>query len=250
METPSPATLITGASSGIGRAAAVRLSRDRALILHGRSEERLEETRQLCADSNRHALWTCDLREPAQAAASLAALLAGQRKVEAFVHCAGMVSPLPVRSVDSEALQETLNVNFIAAAAIVHTLLKRAVNGRALRDIVFVSSIFSRFGARGHSAYCASKAALDGWMRALAVELAPAIRVNSILPGAVPTPMAREGLDNVEIASRLDRDYPLGLGSTDDIAGMLDFLLSPHSRWMTGQQITIDGGRTVNMSLT
>jgi NAD(P)-dependent dehydrogenase (short-subunit alcohol dehydrogenase family) len=246
----APYTLVTGASSGLGRSTAVRLSRERNLILHGRNPERLEETLGMCLNRDRHIVWAFDLKNPGELAGSLTPLLAASaRSVKAFVHCAGMVTVLPMRSVDYRVAHEIMNVNFFSAAEIVHTLLKKKVNGRALTDILFVSSIWSRFGARAHSAYCASKAALDGLMRALAVELAPAIRVNSILPGAIQTPMAAQGLADPSTAEKLEQDYPMGIGRPDDIADVIEFVLSDRARWLTGQEIVIDGGRTVNMSL-
>ena len=252
-ESQSRFTLITGASSGIGRATAVRLSGERALILHGRDIARLEQTRGLCAQAGRHVLWPFDLSNTSGISDSLANLISisGGGGVEVFVHCAGTVGLLPMRSTDFMAMQAVMNVNFLSAASIVHLLLKKKINaGGSLANIVFISSIFSSFGARGHAAYCASKAALDGLMRALAVELAPAIRVNSILPGAVPSPMAAEAFSDPSIAAKLQKDYPLGTGQTADIAGAVEFLLSSNSRWMTGQQLTVDGGRTANMSMT
>jgi NAD(P)-dependent dehydrogenase (short-subunit alcohol dehydrogenase family) len=244
-------TLVTGASSGLGRSAAVRLSRERNLILHGRNRERLEETLRMCLHPERHVVWEFDLKHPGELAGSLTPLLAASgRAVESFVHCAGMVTALPMRSVDYSVAQEIMNVNFFSAAEIVHVLLKRKVNGQRLTDILFISSIWSRFGARAHSAYCASKAALDGLMRALALELAPGIRVNSILPGAIRTSMAAEAFADPIIVDKLNRDYPLGLGKPDDIADAIEFVLSQKARWLTGQEIVIDGGRTVNMSLT
>ncbi len=243
-------TLVTGASSGLGRSAAVRLSRERNLILHGRNRERLQETLRMCLNPERHVVWAFDLKHPGELADSLTPLLAASgRAVESFVHCAGMATVLPMRSVDYSVAQEIMNVNFFSAAEIVHVLLKRKVNSQRLTSILFVSSIFSRFGARAHSAYCASKAALDGLMRALAVELAPAIRVNSILPGAIQTSMADQAFADAAIVDKLNRDYPLGLGDSADIADAIEFVLSQKARWLTGQQIVIDGGRTVNMSL-
>jgi NAD(P)-dependent dehydrogenase (short-subunit alcohol dehydrogenase family) len=247
---PALYTLVTGASSGLGRCAAVRLSGEHNLILHGRSPDRLAETLAMCHHPERHIVWPFDLKSPGELAASLAGLLAGSgRAVEAFVHCAGMVTVLPMRSVDYRTAQEIMNVNFFSAAEIVHLLLKKKVNNQRLTNILFISSIWSRFGARGHSAYCASKAALDGLMRALAVELAPAVRVNSILPGAIRTSMAAEGFDDPSIVETLQRDYPMGTGLPEDIADAIECVLSGKARWLTGQEIVVDGGRTVNMSL-
>src|SRR5689334_14687245 len=166
-------TLITGTSSGIGRAVATRLSNRRALILHGRDEKRLAETRGMCVNPEQHLTWRLDFKEVGQIAASLTGLIAGGATIEAFVHCAGMATVLPARSIDYRVAQESLNVNFLSAVEIMQVLLKKKINHQRLASVVFISSIYSAFGARGHGAYCASKAALDGYMRALAVELAP-----------------------------------------------------------------------------
>jgi NAD(P)-dependent dehydrogenase (short-subunit alcohol dehydrogenase family) len=247
---PTLYTLITGASAGLGRAIAVRLSQERRLILHGRDPVRLEETRRLCNAADAHVTWVFDLEQVSELAASLGPLLAGSgRAVSAFVHCAGMVTVLPMRSLDYRAAQKIMNVNFLSAVEITNLLLKKKTNGPHLGNILFVSSIWSQFGARAHSAYCASKAALDGLMRALAVELAPAVRVNSILPGAIETSMAARAFDDPVILDRLRQDYPMGLGRPEDIADSIEFILSAKARWLTGQQVVVDGGRTVNMSL-
>ena len=251
MNPPSSYTLVTGASSGIGIAIAQRLSPSRRLILHGRDLARLEGTRTACAQPESHLLWTCDFRQVANVAASLTERMAGQGLgVEGLVHCAGMAHVLPARSASLEAVLESLNVNYVAAQQIISTLIKKRANPVPLRSVVVISSIWSQFGARGHSLYCASKAALDGMVRALALELAPEVRINSVLPGAVQTPMAEAALADPAIAGQLRRTYPLGIGQPGDIAGAVEFLLSTDARWITGQSFVVDGGRTVNMSHT
>ena len=242
-------TLVTGASSGIGKAIAICLSKERKIILGGRDVSRLEETRRECIDSTRHVIWPYDLKYVDDLAESLKNLLEErQGAVVDFIHCAGMVTVLPMRTLSHKYFQEIMTVNFFSAAEIITVLLKKKINNHQLRSVVFISSIWSKFGARGHSAYCASKGALDAMMKALSVELAPEIRVNSILPGAIQTSMA-EGFNDPQICSNLERDYPLGVGSADDIAHMVEFLVSDKAKWITGQQIIIDGGRTANMSL-
>ena len=242
-------TLVTGASSGIGRDTAVRLSATRALVVHGRDASRLEETLSLCEHRERHVAWAADLREVDRLEASLEALLqTHQLGIDAFVHCAGTLGILPLRTLDPKAVRETIDVNFSSAFEILRQLTRRKVNEQHLTAAVFVSSIASRHGARGFSAYCASKGALDAFMRAAAVELAPRVRVNSVLPGAVRTAMTGDMLDDPELARRLANDYPLGVGTTGDVASAVEFLLSDASRWITGQQLVVDGGRTTNIT--
>jgi NAD(P)-dependent dehydrogenase (short-subunit alcohol dehydrogenase family) len=243
-------TLVTGASSGIGRATAVRLSQERKLILHGRNFDRLAETRDQCAASDAHCIWSFDLKDVEHLGTTLAAFLQEKSAgVECFIHCAGMVTILPMRAVDYRVVHEIMDVNFTSAVEIINVLLKKRVNRQNLKNILFVSSIWSNFGARGYSPYCASKGALDALMRALAVELASSIRVNSILPGAIQTQMAKQAFSDPEILAKWKQDYPLGLGEPDDIVNAVEFVISDRARWMTGQQIVVDGGRTVNMSL-
>ena len=243
-------TLISGSTSEVGHAVVRRLADGGALILHGRDEAKLRSLLGSCSATFEHMVWVQDLNRPDEIAGSLGALLAGgERAVEAFVHCAGVAHVLPARTAPLSAAMESFNINCISAQQIVATLLKKRVNPSPLRNVAFISSIYSRVGVRAHSLYCASKAALDGLMRALAVELAPETRVNSILPGALDTAMARNAMSDPEIVRNLQSAYPLGIGYPKDVAAAVAFLLSEDSRWITGQEIVIDGGRLVNFSL-
>jgi NAD(P)-dependent dehydrogenase (short-subunit alcohol dehydrogenase family) len=242
-------TLITGASSGIGREVAIRLSRGRNLILHGRSLERLGETRDLCENADQQLLWPMDLGDPGAIEAALREFLAKQELgIDCFVHCAGVMKILPMRQMEPTVARQLMNLNFFSAAEVIRLLLKKQINHGHLRNIVLVSSTASKFGAKGFSLYCASKGALDSLMRALAVELAPEIRVNSVLPGGVRTGMTESIFNDPQLADRLDAGYPLGRGEPSDIAAAVEFLVSDNSRWITGQQLIVDGGRTVNIS--
>jgi NAD(P)-dependent dehydrogenase (short-subunit alcohol dehydrogenase family) len=249
MMEPGLCTLITGASSGIGREIAIRLSASRPLIVHGRDAARIEETIRHCDNPERHVPWSFDLREVDQIEDAVTALIATHRiAVDGFVHCAGALSVLPLRTIDAKSLRHIFDVNFASAFEMTRLLTRNKVNAHHLTGVVFVSSIASRFGARGFSAYCASKGALDAFMRAAAVELGPRVRLNSVLPGAVRTAMTNDMLDDRELAARMGADYPLGLGKPSDVASAVEFLLSDAARWITGQQLAVDGGRSVNIS--
>ncbi|MES2206975.1 MAG: SDR family oxidoreductase [Pseudomonadota bacterium] len=243
-------TLITGASSGIGRSIAIELSSSKNLIIHGRNLAKLEETKKMCLNSNRHLIWLHDLENIEEIASSLQIFLKESHIfVEVFIHCAGIAVAIPMKSSNLTISMKMMNINFFSATEIISTLLKKKINFCNLINIIFISSIWSNYGSIAHAVYSASKSALDGLMRSLAVELAPLIRVNSILPGAINTPMAEQCLADPEINAKFKQDYPLGLGKAEDIANAVVFLMSEKSRWLTGQQIIVDGGRTINMSL-
>ena len=246
---PNTATLITGASSGTGRRIAVHLSQSRRLILHGRDASRLLETRALCHRPDEHLLWNLDLRQGQRIENSLKSLIeSNQLAIDGLVHSAGTLAIQPLRLVERGPAQEVMDVNFMAAVEILRLLVRKKINGKHLRGVVFISSTASKFGARGFSVYCASKGALDAFMRAAAVELAPDIRVNSVLPGATRSAMTEAMLNDAELRARMEADYPLGIGDPDDVACAVEFLLSDKARWITGQQIVVDGGRTVNIT--
>lgn len=241
--------LITGASSGIGREMAIALSAQYRLILNGRDVERLEATRRACRSPERHLCWAQDLAAVTELADSLPAFLRQHDvAISRFIHCAASLNVLPLRSITIAHAHEVMNTNALAAMELTRLLIRKNVNRKALKSIVFISSIASQFGAKGFTAYCASKAALDGLMKALAVELGPEVRVNSVLPGGVRTPMTEAMFDDPTTAERLTRDYPLGVGLPSDIINAVAFLISDEARWITGHQMVVDGGRSANIS--
>jgi len=246
---PTTVTLITGASSGSGREIAIHLSRSRRLILHGRDAARLAETRDRCERPESQILWIQDLRDTAAIAAPLTALIESRPlAVEGFVHSAGLLKIAPLRLIEPGEAAGLMAVNCLSAAEITRVLIAKKTNARHLKGIVFISSTASQFGAKGFNVYCASKGALDALMRALAVELAPGVRVNSVLPGAVRTPMTESMLADAELRERMQAGYPLGLGESKDIATAVEYLLSDGARWITGHSLVVDGGRTVNIT--
>lgn len=241
--------LVTGASSGMGREIAIRFSKTCRVILCGRNMNRLKETLSACSNVAEHVLWQYDLSDIEGIEAALTEVMTKNNiKVEYFVHCAGYSNILPIKLVTSEILKRTFNTNVFSAELILKTLMMRKINKECLKSVVLISSNISNFGAVAHSVYGSSKGAVDSMMRSLAVELAPRVRINSVLPGAVHTAMTEHIYENEDLIRRMESTYPLGLGTTSDIADAVEFLLSEKARWITGQQLTVDGGRTVNIS--
>jgi len=238
-------TLLTGASSGIGAALARRLGSARALILSGRDAGKLREAAGL-GDDGRHLLWPYDLRDVEGIQPSLTGLLEErQATVDCFVHCAGVVKVMPARLTEPAVVQEVMNVNVLSAIQILRTLLKKANHG-ALANVLFISSTYSIRGVKGQAVYAASKGALDAMMQSLAVELAPAVRVNSVLPGGVKTPMSQRAFEDPQHLEKMKQEYLLRLGEVDDVVNVVEFMLSDKAGWITGQKIVVDGGQTAH----
>ena len=241
--------LITGASSGIGQEIASQLSKANNLILHGRDRQKLKQTLAICDSNYNHLIWEYNLENVNSLENSLSEFISQNNcSITAFIHCAGYLKVLPLKMMKAEYLHLSFTINVSSAAIISKVLNKKKINQDNLKSVVFVSSNISNFAAKGFSAYAASKAALDGLMRCLAIELAPKIRVNSVLPGSIKTGMTEHMYDNQQLINRMENSYPLGLGFPKDIADAIKFLISDEARWITGIQLVIDGGRTINIT--
>lgn len=193
--------------------------------------------------------FACDLQETAQLGESLTVFLQDHNVlVKGFVHCAGVYPIAPLRLMSDEAAHAVMDVNLFSAMAMLRVLLKKRVNHGALQSVVMISSTSSVRGTQGMTAYCASKAAVDGFVRATAAELAPQVRVNAVRPGGLATPGglamsegAREMLAHPE-----EHGYLLGQGHVEDVVSLIRYLLSDRARWITGQCFTVDGGLTAH----
>lgn len=239
--------LITGSSSGMGEEMAVQLSHDYNIILNGRDEERLAAVRDRLSEGN-HIVWRYDLAEVQELENALLTMLRDNSvTISHFVHSAGFMKMYPVKILNPDLFAISFNINVVSAALIIKTLVSKK-NQKALKSAVFISSNISKFGAKAFSVYGSAKAGLDGLMRSLAMELAPDVRINSVLPGGVRTRMTEHIYKDEELAKRMDTTYPLGRGNVTDIYQAVRFLLSEEARWITGQQLTVDGGRTVNIT--
>jgi NAD(P)-dependent dehydrogenase (short-subunit alcohol dehydrogenase family) len=241
--------LVTGASSGIGKIIATKLSENYNLIIHGRDMQRLEETKQYSSKKNDVLIWQYDLNNISAIEDDLADFISNHYiTIAGFVHSAGYLKILPLKLTTIDYINVAFNTNVISASLIVKTLISKKINISALNNVVFISSNISNMGAKAMSIYGSTKGALDSLMRCLAIELAPKVRVNSVLPGGVKTEMTASIYENKELIDRMEATYPLGFGYPEDIYEAVNFLLSDKSRWITGQQFTVDGGRTINIT--
>ena len=236
-------TIITGATSGIGLNIAKKLSSERNILLLGRSQERLDKAIAQMKAVNTIGL-VCDLNTDRRVLASRLSEFITSRdiQVDTLVHCAGISQIMPARRFETNTIDMIFNVNVLSVMELIKVLLKKENKG-ALRNILLISSLASIRGERGNAIYAASKGALNSLAVTLAKELAPKVRVNTISPGTVETPMTQSFLDTEEGQTHLET-YPLGVGHCEEIANLASFLLSTDSRWITGQNIVIDGGRS------
>ncbi len=229
--------LVTGASSGIGRAAAIVCAKMGAsLVLTGRNKERLDETLAMLENSG-HSAIAADLTN----AEELEKLVDACPNLNGLVCAAGIAELAPFKMLSQNHIDRVMNINFLAPIQLTQLLLK---NRKILpsASLVYVTAVAEHVCPLGSSIYSASKSALTAVVKTLALELARnGIRVNSLSPGYVKTEML-EKLPSVEQYFSL---VPLKEIEAGDIANGIVYLLSPASRWVTRSTLVIDGGLTI-----
>ena len=234
--------LITGASSGIGQETAIECSRMGArVIITGRNQERLQKTlEQLEGDG--HLQIMADLNEEED----IQKLVNACPTLDGLVNNAGRGKSKPVQFIKKEDLQDVFDTNLFGIALLTKLLLKKKkiVSGGSL---VFTSSISAYVSAPGLAIYASSKAAVTAYMRTCALELGvKGIRSNAVLPGMVETKFINSGTYSDEDKQNDLNLYPLGrYGIPTDVAFAIVYLLSDASQWVTGNELVIDGGRSL-----
>ena len=236
-------TLITGASSGMGALCAKQFSSSRRLIMASENLEMLEAVHLECANPNNHILWHCNFATDREhIVESLTNLLKEHDAVvDQYVHFAGLTKLMPLKTFSIPNIDLIFNVNFFSILEIMKALLKKS-NAKALNNVVLISAMVSERGNTGNSIYAASKGAINSLVYTLARELAPEIRINALMPGAIETPMSAHLEEAYKEEMR--RDTPLGWGTPQDVVDYVEFLLSDKSKWITGQTLFVDGGRS------
>ncbi|MEI7661274.1 MAG: SDR family oxidoreductase [Bacteroidota bacterium] len=236
---------VTGASSGIGRSTAIECSRMGAmLIISGRDHERLNETfEMLDGDKSRHTQLTADLSIQDE----ITRLVEELPSLDGIVHCAGYTKTLPFQFVNKDDLTAIMQVNFMAPTLITQSLVKKKKLNKDA-SIVFISSVSGVFcTAVAGSLYSASKGAVNGVVKAMAVDLASkGIRVNSVNPGMIDTAIFSKGVITQDQLEEDTKKYPLKrYGKPAEVAFAAIYLLSDTSKWITGTNLLIDGGLTL-----
>jgi NAD(P)-dependent dehydrogenase (short-subunit alcohol dehydrogenase family) len=240
--------LVTGASSGIGKASAIVLSQLGAeIILLARNEERLQETYKSLEGQN-HGIYLFDLSRIDEIPGLLKKISKESGPLSGIFHSAGITSIKPVTLTKDKYIEPVFASSIKAALMLTKGFIQKNVKEEGNTSLVFMSSIAGIRGARGLSIYSASKAALDGAVRSMAVELVDRhVRVNSIAAGGIDTRMHFESLKNFteEELSSYKKKHLMGYGTGQDVAIAAGFLLSDASRWITGITLIVDGGYSV-----
>lgn len=238
--------LVTGAASGIGRTTSIFLSKSGAnLLLIDLNEIGLYETIEKCTTTVKGLV--LDLTDSETLKEKISFEINNLGKLHGLAHIAGKPAIVPLKSMTKKTYTDVFHVNTFSAIELSKIFSNRSIYAGAKGSIVFISSVYGLVGSAASVAYAASKAALHGVTKSLAIELAPKnIRVNCIAPGFVKTNMLEENsnLFNEDYTNSIVKLHPLGLGEPEDIAYSIAFLLSEASKWITGSIISVDGGFT------
>jgi NAD(P)-dependent dehydrogenase (short-subunit alcohol dehydrogenase family) len=235
--------LITGASSGIGRATAVSCSQMGAvIILTGRNETRLSETYSML-EGHDHQQICADLTIQDE----MDKLIELLPKLDGIVSVAGTAKPLVLQQTDSEDVNEIMQINTFVPIHLTRLVLQHKKLNKGA-SLIYISSINgNNCTSIGSSIYAASKSALTGFMKGVALELAPrGIRANCINPGMIDTDLLKSGSIGQDELEKDRLKYPLKrYGKPEEVAYAAVYLLSDATQWITGSSLLIDGGYTL-----
>ena len=246
MDLTGKRVLVTGGSSGIGLGVAELLSKLGArLVLVGRNLARLELAMNRLEGCG-HAIEVYDLLNSEGIAMWVKDLATRGGRIDGVVHSAGVFSTKPLRIMGASDWDLSMRINVTAGAALVKGFRQPGVNNEG-GSVVFISSVMGLTGKPGQILYSATKGALISMTRSMALELAKdAIRVNCVAPAVISTGMS-ENLEKRLTSEQFDaivKEHPLGLGTAEDVANAVAFLVARTSRWITGTTLVVDGGYT------
>ena len=241
--------IVTGATSGIGRAAARAFGRERgAVIAVGRSEPALAEVvNEVRAAGGQATVCAADLTADEAPTRIVGTAIEMTGRIDVLVNAAGIIASAPLESTTDALWDSMMAINARAPFRLTREALPHLKASKG--SVVNVSSVNGLRSFPGVLAYCVSKAAVDHLTRCAAIELAPhGVRVNAVNPGVTVTNLhRRSGMGEEQYAAFLERSkttHPLGRpGEAAEVAELILFLASDRAGWMTGETIPIDGGR-------
>ena len=242
----SKRALVLGAGSGIGQAAALALAAQGAAVtLCGRRARLLEQTQQAIAAREPAAeirIAPCDITRPT----AYQQLLETEGPFHILVNSAGGAMHQPMGDITEEAVDTILGLNLRSAILCAQATAKMMQKHGIAGSIITISSQMGHIGGKKRAVYCASKHGVEGMTKAAALELAAdGIRVNSICPTFIRTPMTEPFLSDPEFMAEVLGNIPLGrLAEPEDIAGAVVFLASDAAAMVTGTSLLVDGGWT------
>jgi len=237
--------LITGATSGIGESIANLLnSKNYQLVITGRNQDKLNELKNNF-NNDAHQFYKADLCNNDELNNLITQI---KIPLDGVIFSAGVIKPKPIKFITENDIDLVVNTNFLSVVRLTTGLFKqKKINNHS--SLIYLSSIASRYPYYGGALYSASKAAIESFSRTVALEYAfKKIRANCISPALVETPIldvSRKINSNESILDH-ESNYPFGFGKPEDIANMILFLLSDTSKWITGQNYTMDGGFLLN----
>lgn len=238
--------LVTGAGRGIGAALASALAEAGAeVVLAARSTTEIEDVATaIRARGDRAAALTLDVTDVAGARE----ILAAQPAFHILVSNAGTNRPKPIAEVTEDDYHAVLDLNLKASFFVSQTVTRRMAEDAIRGSVIFMSSQMGHVGAANRTLYCASKHAVEGLTKAMALELAVrGIRVNTIAPTFIETPMTRPYLEDPAFSRNVMSKIKLGrLGRVEDLMGAVVYLASDASALVTGTSLVVDGGWTAD----
>ncbi len=235
--------LITGATGALGFSSASYLyEQGYNIIVVGRNMEKLQDMYK-----NFTASQCTIIQNPLVSEEAIKGLFKTIKekigKLDALVNCAGAINEKPINIVKEQDIMDIFHINTFSPILLTKYFSKKS-NHNANASIIFISSLASYNGSKGLSIYASTKGALDGMIMSLSAEFNGDIRVNSIVPGMMDDGMGSNFIKNIsnETHEKFQKDYILGLGKAQDVAHMIEYLISEKSRWITGQKFFLDGG--------